>query len=304
MSVFFDTIFPTRPILALLGEHGSGKTTIGRILLLLIFGKNADVTSLREPDDFDTAVGNNHLVVFDNVDDKRAWLNDKLAIAATGGNIRKRKLYTDNSEIVIPIQSSIAITSRTPHFDRADVSERLLLMKLTRLDTFMAESRLLKEVYENRSRLMSELIEDLQKALTALRDNRHYDVKGFFRMADFFDFSIKVARYQGREAEVRDIFRKLSRVQSNFSLENDPIFLALKEWSIMNPGREVEPSVLGNELTRLASVRKIELESPLTGNKMGHWLSQEKLNVEVFFDVATRQAGGRKKFYSFRLKDE
>ena len=70
-------------------------------------------------------------------------------------------------------------------------------MKLTRLDTFMAESRLLKEVYENRSRLMSELIEDLQKALTALRDNRHYDVKGFFRMADFFDFSIKVAQYPG-----------------------------------------------------------------------------------------------------------
>lgn len=67
---------------------------------ILLFGSQYDVNSLPgKPEDFDTLVTNNHLVVFDNVDSGKSWLNDKLALVATGQTVEKRRLYTDNESV-------------------------------------------------------------------------------------------------------------------------------------------------------------------------------------------------------------
>ena len=119
LSTFFESIMPTKVLLVAVGEKGSGKTSTLRRIGIILFGSKYNVTPLpSKPEDFDTLVTNNHMVILDNVDTGKSWLNDKLASVATGQNIGKRKLYTDNEEIKLPTKTYLALTSRTPQFTR------------------------------------------------------------------------------------------------------------------------------------------------------------------------------------------
>ena len=114
----------------------------------ILFGSKYNVTPLpSKPEDFDTLVTNNHLVILDNVDTGKSWLNDKLASVATGQNIGKRKLYTDNEEIKLPTKTYLALTSRTPQFTRDDVADRLIGIPFKRISEFVPEGELIKDIF-------------------------------------------------------------------------------------------------------------------------------------------------------------
>ena len=61
--------------------------------------------------DFDSAVTSQPFVVFDNVDSRCKWLNDRLAGYATGAAIIKRKLFTTNERIKLKPRCYIALTA-------------------------------------------------------------------------------------------------------------------------------------------------------------------------------------------------
>jgi hypothetical protein len=104
-----------------------------------------------EPRDFDAAVTGDAFVGIDNADANVPWLDDKLAVVATGGMLKRRKYYTTNQLIEYPITAFVAVTSRTPYFRREDVADRLLLFHVERLETFGAESALLGELTAHRN---------------------------------------------------------------------------------------------------------------------------------------------------------
>jgi len=146
-SLFFGSIMPTKPILAFVGEKGSGKSSTLRRVGKLLFGSRFDVMPLpQKVEDFDAAVSNSAFVAIDNADSRVKWLEDRLATVATGGTIRRRQLYTDNNIIEMPVHCSLAITSRTPHFKRDDVADRLLIMRVERIRDFSSESDRIREV--------------------------------------------------------------------------------------------------------------------------------------------------------------
>ncbi len=93
LTLFFPELFPTRIILTVIGEKGSGKTSLLRRVGQLLFGPAFDVTALTvKQDDFDAAITTDPFVVADNADDAPSWFPDKLAIVATGGTIKRRVL--------------------------------------------------------------------------------------------------------------------------------------------------------------------------------------------------------------------
>ncbi len=305
-SIFFLEIMPTRPILALIGEKGSGKSMTARKVGRLIYGKHFEVTPVsKDPKDFDAAVSHSALVALDNADTKSDWLNDRLAALATGSSIKKRELYTTNRMVEIPTNCFLIITSRTPSFRRDDVADRLLIMRVNRFTDFKSEKSLLNEVTENRNLIMSEVIYFLQEILKALEAGKGIDDAGSFRMADFADFAIKIGRYSGIESEVRDILEKLSHEQSEFTLEGDPIFELLGIWvtDSRNQGREVTNSELCQELKELSEKEKIFF--PYKDNPRGFAQKMKNIrpNLVQFFEIGHRERGGRKVVFSFRLKE-
>src|SRR4030095_10296480 len=99
-----------------------------------------------EPRDFDAAVTGDAFVGIDNADANVPWLDDKLAVLTTGVTWRRREYYTTNNLGEYPITAFVAITSRTPHFRREDIADRLLLFHVERLESFGAPSTLLTDV--------------------------------------------------------------------------------------------------------------------------------------------------------------
>jgi hypothetical protein len=231
-AIFFRSLFPTKVILALVGEKGSGKTSLLRRIGQLLFGSHFAVTDIsNDPKDLDAAMTTQPFVVIDNADRSIAWLDDKLAIAATGGSIKRRVLYTTNKLAEYPIIAWVGITSRTPHFRREDVADRLLLVHVERFESFVSANHLDIDIKRHRDELMTEVVFTLQKIVAELQRQRDLQVETTFRMADFAEFAIKIGPVLGAQrAEVEQILRDLATVQLDFTSVDEPLLLHLDAW--------------------------------------------------------------------------
>ena len=303
-SMFFENIMPTKPILAFIGIKGSGKSMTARRVGQLLFGSTFNVATVNDDvKDFDAAITNAPYVVIDNADSKSSWLEDRLAIIATGGVIKRRELYTTNRLVDFPVSCFLAITSRTPKFRRDDVADRLLIMRLKRFETFVAEKTMLDEVLQMRNQIMSEVIDHLQQVVQALDKFKGSNFTSTFRIADFADFAIKVARFTGIESMMQTIFDKLSHEQSRFTLEGEQIYELLSEWVQDNENMEVTSDTLCRELAAVAEKQGGIFIYKGKTRSFAQRLGNLRPNLEEFFYITDRDGGGHKKLFSFRPRE-
>lgn len=303
---YFRSILPTRPILAVVGPKGSSKTSCVRRAGKLIIGPDFDVTPLSDkPDDFDAAVTNLTFVGIDNADSKCSWFNDKLAVLATGGKYLKRKLYTTNSMEEIEPDCFLAITSRTPHFKRDDVNDRLLIMFVDRIEKFISERTLNENFLNHRDEMMSELMLHLQTVVRALKDQSDVHYEGPFRMADFADFALKIGTHLGFQNEIHETLSKLGREQSRFTLEDDPVARMLILWVAENDNIEISNIELCQKLSLLAKQKNMHF--PFTqeqGKSFAQYMSSLRPNLEDFFEITPKNHGGHRVTYTYKLKSK
>ncbi len=303
-AVFFEDLMPTKVILAFIGPKGSGKSITARKFGLLLFGPAFNVMPLTsDARDFDAAATASHFLAIDNADSKNEWLNDRLAVVATGGSIKRREYYTTNRMVEYPARCFLAITSRTPHFRRDDVADRLLIVKVDRFENFVSEKDLLAEVIENRDALMSEVVYELQKVIRALQNAQGAPEAREFRMGDFADFALKIAAAEGREDEVRDALRKLAREQSAFALEDDSLLHLLEVWVEANPGQEISNSDLCARLTELAKKENTPFGFAGKPRSFAQRMRALRSNLAEYFDITERPIGKHRKVYTFVPKD-
>jgi len=229
LSTFFESIMPSKVLLVAIGERGSRKTSTLRRLGIILFGSKYNVSQLpSKPEDFDTIVTNSHLVILDNVDTGKSWLNDKLATVATGQNIEKRILYTTNEMAKYPAKTYLAVTSRTPQFTRDDVADRLIGIYLTKVGGYIPENDVMVDVIDNRNEIMSYIILKLQKVLQAFQATKEYKYQTKFRIADFAIFGLRIFDFLGKKAEFETILDKVCTMQKEFAVEEDSLVYLLK----------------------------------------------------------------------------
>ncbi len=305
--LFFPERFPTRPILAMIGEKGSGKTIALRKIGQLIFGSSFNVMQLSEdPKDFDAAVTNTPFVAIDNTDTKIRWLDDRLAVVATGGSIKRRELYTTNRLTEFPVCAFLGITSRTPHFRRDDVADRLLIFCVDRFETFLPESQLLAEVAQSRDEILTEVIGRLQEIVRVLQDEAGKTYASRFRMADFADFSLRIAHAEGWGERMESILERTRDEQSSFVIQDEPIMDLLEIWlsekSGANIDREVTSAILCQELANIADSEKIDFWYKGKTRSFAQRLRNLKTALRLFYEIHERTGGGRRKYLSFRPK--
>jgi hypothetical protein len=124
------------PILALHGEQGSAKSTLARILQLLI---DPQASSLLRPprntrDLMATAV-HGWLLAYDNISVIPAWLSDDLCQLVFGGSISVRALYTDNERIVVRAQRPVILNGIEDFVHRGDLTDRTVFLRLPPIDS-------------------------------------------------------------------------------------------------------------------------------------------------------------------------
>ena len=231
LSLFFDSLQVSRPILSLVGPKGSIKTSTLRRILQTIYGPKADVLAMpSEQDDFDAAIANEYLVFFDNVDTYSPWLNDRLAAVAIGHQMTRRELFTTLEQRLIEVDCFLALTSRTPQFKRDDVADRAIVLVVDRPDAFIEESILNAECQADRNALWGALLGRLNQVVGDLRTERTSQPTKF-RIADWASLTLSIVAALGLGLDKwRSILNKLQTEQQAFALDGDPLLPCLEAW--------------------------------------------------------------------------
>jgi len=119
------------PLLKLLGEQGSAKTTAARGLRAVVDPNAAPVRAEpRDTRDLMIAANNGWLLVLDNMSAVKPDLSDALCRLATGGGFATRTLYTDEDETIFDAQRPVVLTSIEEVGTRSDLLERSLIVEL------------------------------------------------------------------------------------------------------------------------------------------------------------------------------
>jgi hypothetical protein len=172
------------PVLTVIGEQGSAKSTLMEILRSLI---DPNVANLRSPprDDRDLfiAAGNAQLLAYDNLSGLPRWLSDGLARISTGAAHATRQLY-DQDEVLMQAERPIALNGITDIVNRADLADRCVFVTAERiLDKDRKPRKELLAAFEaERPRILGALLDAIVHGLKTLATVTDTD---WPRMADF-----------------------------------------------------------------------------------------------------------------------
>ena len=119
------------PVLSLLGEQGTAKTTNAEVFKRLVDPSKAPVRSEpRDVRDLMIAATNGRIIAYDNLSHIEDWLSDALCRMATGGGFSTRELYSDGDEIIFDAERPVILTGIEECVVRADLLDRALLVTL------------------------------------------------------------------------------------------------------------------------------------------------------------------------------
>jgi hypothetical protein len=218
------------PLLALIGNKGGGKTTLGRSIQRLLMGEHGGLTPLSgDLRDFWALIQERPAAGFDNVDGAvPPWFIDALANAVTGGRVQKRELYSDDTLRDRNILAAIVVTSRTAPFARTDVTERALPLFTAEFEDGMRrpDSELDREVARERSGMLAYLVRWASRTLEAQRDAPP-DLP-----ARFLDFARLVwgwHRIAERAQDTRPVLTAWRAAQALAVGDADPLLTAILE---------------------------------------------------------------------------
>ncbi len=263
-ALAFPDLMPTKPILLVEGAFGSGKTSVVTFLQLALAGvENSMILQRNKEDDFGVVLLRSPIALFDNTDSYIEWVPDAIAAYTTIGKWTKRKLFTDDENMIIKPHAFIAVASRNPSsFRREDVADRCVILRLERRKTFGSVSQIKARILADRPQLLGEYLYYVGKIIVELRAMRGQpQIEERYRMADFASFGRVVGRVFGwADEDLASVMEALQGERDAFANEEDPMIDIMRKWIAYKPqgrsseGRAVSAFQLHAELEALASI--------------------------------------------------
>lgn len=143
------------PVVELLGEHGSAKSTAAQALRKLIDPNDADLRGApTSATDLFVSAGTNHFVCLENISHLPAPIQDAMCVIATGGGFARRKLYTDADESVITVKRPIIINGIAAAITRQDLVSRTITVELPVIRDAKERDKLDAEFEANRPAIL------------------------------------------------------------------------------------------------------------------------------------------------------
>ena len=252
LSTFFSELCPPKPLLAVLGEKGSGKSMTFRIALKLLYGNKAQISGVPDkPDGFIAAASHYHIYVLDNLDTMTVWLRDKLARITSGSIDEYRQLYTSNELGIVAYRCWIVVTARTPDtLRRDDLVDRLMIQEVARLPSNKrkAELAFLREASKIRDAWWGDVLTQLNRIVKELREGDTPTVSPL-RLADWEILGRIISDVDNKAAEWHQVVKDLQKTQSTFIAEGDCVVEAIEAWlsKPLNSGKKISARDLYNE---------------------------------------------------------
>lgn len=287
---FFPSLRRTRVIPACLGPQGSGKTTAERLTGRLLLGPSFEVTGIhREREDaFIAAVTNRVMYGLDNADSRVPWFEDAIARYATGERYRLRRLYTTNDEVSYAPRAILMLSSRDPHFNRPDVSERLLPLYFERPSSYKPEKCIYSELESRRGAIVGAVLHRIAEIADGLPTVATPSLP--FRMADFASFGWQVAALMGLETDWEKLLARLECKQAEFASAGDGIIESLR--LVLAQGALTNTAVSDLFRRCQAVAEEQRLVFPRTVQTFGQRLSNLRRVIELELGVKFQEERG------------
>lgn len=195
LATFFRQDLPTRPILTMLGDPGSGKTTAAKRIIQLLEGVEENVLSVEEdkPDFWRSVIAAHRIFVLDNLEQTRAsWLIAGLDRIATGSTIEIRELYKTNSVYRIEPDCFVILTAVNMPFSKETLFERILTVNMEKLDSYIPQRVFEQRLRRDMNGLWGDALGKLNRIVAALKEKRDVRLAVSLRMADFAIFCRRI----------------------------------------------------------------------------------------------------------------
>jgi len=214
----------------------AAKSTFARIMRALIDPNKAPLRSLpREDEALIVAAHNSHALVFDNVSGFSGDISDALCRIATGSGHGKRKLYTDNTEVIFDGSRPIILNGITDIVTRSDLADRAITVTLEPIPP--ENRRLEKDLWEAFDKVKPRILGVLLDAMVVgLKRFPNVHPEKLPRMADFAFWSIACETAFWKEGTFNAASKLNYSRTLQMVLDNDDVSVAVQ--NLMEGQRE------------------------------------------------------------------
>lgn len=219
------------PVMELVGEQGSAKSSTQRVLRRLVDPNLSDLRSApKSVEDIWVSARNAHLVSLENLSHLAPQYQDALCVLATGGGYSTRTYYTNAEETILKLKKPVVLNGISVVVTAQDLVDRSVHIELP-----VIERREMASVIESRfdaahGRLLGALLDLFVSALIELKTVEVPPEK-LPRMADFAMLGEAVARVYGKPAGMfLDGYHRARRDGVARTIDASPVGSALREY--------------------------------------------------------------------------
>jgi hypothetical protein len=279
-------------VLILIGEQGTGKTTLATILRRLTDPSTVPTAGPpKESRDIVVAAVNRYVIAFDNLSSIPGWLSDELARIATGSGVSQRSLYTNLDEIALTYRRPVMLTGISSPASAADLLDRALVCALP---TITEAARMKEEEIQQRvDALAGEMFGSVLRAVSAALANAASTPDArWARMTDAITFSLAAAEALGStRVELEQVLRENVATRDRIVLEENALTEAVVEFM---EGRDSWSGSSSELLEALITNGVNEKLLPRAANKVSHEMNRaapvlRRLGINYSVDTNTKK---------------
>ena len=229
------SFFPNmpKPILGVFGPHGSAKTTLTRIIVLLI--DQTPSPSRRMTTDLDNwavSASAHYISAFENVSRLSLDQGDALCRVATGESDERRAKYSDDDVVIIKYLRPVIINGIEIGAIPGDVADRMLMLELDAIDedNRRPELEAWADFEKIRSGALGALLDLLAKVLKAYPQVNPTKLP---RMADFGRLLCALDAVTGWNTA--EAYQKASKAANEAVVDGDPVAQAIEKIARAQP---------------------------------------------------------------------
>ena len=269
-----------RAILVLWGAQGSAKSTLIWLLRAIIDPSSVPTPLLpRGSGELAQVLDHNALVCLDNLSSLNPQMSDTLCRAVTGDGFSKRKLYSDDDDILYHFRRPIVLGGINIAAQRPDLLDRCVLIRLEEIPggERRRETELLAAFEAALPRILGAIFTILARAIALEPTIR---LNSLPRMADWAKWGYAIAEAAGLGGErFLDIYSANRATQNEEALTSHPIGAAVAAFMVDRDDWTGEPSELLRRLEGVAEKEMIDTKQKLWP-KAGNWLRRRINEVE------------------------
>lgn len=296
------------PIPYVHGPQGSAKSTLSKIVKEIVDPSQIDVTSFPSNQKELVQLLNHHyLLFFDNLSSLTTQQSDTLCRVVTGSGFSKRKLYSDDEDVIFRLKRCIGMNGINLDPGNADLLDRCIIFGLDRIEKEdrQTEEEFWDDFREAKPLILGGIFDTLSGALARIDD---VELDSYSRMADFCRWGYAIAESLGyRGEEFLHAYEKNIDSQHEEVLYGDALGQSMLLFSENIPGGwSGTATELLEVLESIAESENVAVEElPGAANALSRKLNNMKTNLaEVGIQVSNSDDTNKRLIYIESDKSE